>query len=355
MSDELENMFYYGETPWHRKGKPVDHALTAEEAIVEGGLDWPVTTMPIYLNNLGKLPGNPGFRAVEKKMAIVRETDGAVFNVLGEDYTPVQNREAFSFFDEVVASKEAKYHTAGSLLGGRWVWILAKLQGKNGTISIRGDAVDKYLLLMNGHDGKLAFKMFFTPIRVVCYNTLTAADAEARRVMRSGLTSGGMLYARHTETVMKRIKNVRESLGISIRYYDTFAEQANQLAKFQLPEAELPKLLVAAFQTTGAIRPENVAGFQDLTEEFSLQRQKQMATIRRLFEGEGKGLDDPNIKGTKWAAYNAVVEYCDFYKKYGGEDPDDSRLRNTLFGSGGAIKKRAWEYLLNSTYFKAHL
>ena len=344
MPAEVETMFYYGETPWHGQGTPVDHALTAEEAIAIAGLDWEVATVPIYVNNLA---GVKGFVKIPGRNAVARVTDGKVLAVLGHQYTPVQNKEAFTFFDEVVASKDAKYHTAGSLLGGRWVWILAKLNGGNGTISIKGDAVDKYLLLMNGHDGTLAFKMFFTPIRVVCYNTLTAADAEAKAAMRHGRTDG-MFYARHSETIMARIKQARDAIGISIKFYDNFAEQARALAERQLPAAQLPKLLAAAFGTTGALRPQDVLAGADLAEQLSKRREAQFATVTRMFEGEGKGLNEPAIKGTKWAAYNAVVEYVDYAKKYGGTDPNDVRLKNTLFSGGGRIKKRAWEYLVKT-------
>uniref|UniRef100_A0A6M3KLC7 Uncharacterized protein n=1 Tax=viral metagenome TaxID=1070528 RepID=A0A6M3KLC7_9ZZZZ len=337
MPAELESMFYYGETPWHGQGTPVTHALTAAEAIVAAALDWEVKPMPIYVNNLN---GHKGFTKIPDRNAIARQTDGKVMAVLGDGYTPVQNLEAFTFFDDVVASKDAKYHTAGSLLGGRWVWLLAKLNGGNGTISIKGDAVDKYLLLMNGHDGTLAFKMFFTPIRVVCYNTLTAADAEAKAAMRKGQRAE-MFYARHSETIKGRIEQARNVLGISLKYYEDFAEQARHLAGLQLPAAQLPKLLAAAFGTTGAIKPQDVTSLDD----FTARSRERVEVVTRLFEGEGKGLNEPGIKGTKWAAYNAVVEYVDYCKKYGGTDPNDVRLKNALFGGGARIKQRAWDYL----------
>lgn len=341
MPAEVETMFYYGDTPWHKQGKPVDHALTAEEAIAAAELDWNVLTVPVYVNSIGP---KKGWNRIPERHAVARESDGKVFAVLGHKYTPIQNREAFTFFDSVVASKDAHYHTAGSLLGGRWVWLLAKLNGSNGTISVKGDAVDKYLLLMNGHDGSLAFKMFFTPIRVVCYNTLTAADSEARAAMRGGHTDG-MFYARHSETVMDRMEKARDVLGISLKFYDTFLEQANILANLQLPAGEMPKLLAAAFGTTGSIRPEDIV----IPEDLSKRREAQYATVTRLFDGEGKGLNEPGIKHTKWAAYNAVVEYIDYGKKYGGATPDDVRLKNTLFSKGGRIKSRAWDYLIRSS------
>lgn len=332
MPAEVETMFYYNEVPWHGLGTKVDHALTAAEAITTAGLDWEVATVPIYVNNVA---GIKGYKKIDGKKAVARLTDGKVLGVLGDGYTPVQNKDAFNFFDDVVATKEAKYHTAGSLQGGGRVWILAKLDGK-APISIKGDPVDKYLLLMNGHDGKLALKMFFTPVRVVCMNTLMAAEAGAAR--------GAMFYSRHTEGIGGRIEHAREILGITLKFYERFTEQATHLATLQLPAPQFPLLLAAAFGTAGAIRPQDVVQLDDL----STRRQEQFATVQRLFEGEGKGLDTKGIKGTKWAAYNAVVEYVDYAKKYGGANPDDLRLKNTWFSRGARIKQRAWDYLIKA-------
>jgi len=332
MSHEVETMFYYGATPWHGLGKKVAKALTAEEAIKIAGLDWEVETVPVYH------PWQNEMTQIENKIAIRRVTDGRILGVLSINFTPVQNIEAFEFFDEVVADKVAKYHTAGSLLNGARIWMLAKLNGngKGSTISIQGDAVDKYLLLMNGHDGGLALKMFFTPIRVVCMNTLMVAETQALRGRSE------TFYARHTEGIKGRMIEARDILGISVKFYDDFTEKARRLARIQLPPAELPRLLVAAFQTTGAIRPEDVVQ----PEEFSKRREQQFQTVTRLFEGEGKGLDAPKIKGTKWAAYNAIVEYVDYAREHHGGNPNDLRLRSAWLGTGAQIKKRAWDYML---------
>lgn len=331
MPAELETMFYYGETPWHGLGTPVEKALTAQEAIVAAGLDWIVDVIPVYHDWKGVKV------EIENRVATRRATDGRVLGMFQSDrYTPVQNKEAFGFFDSVVGTGDAKYHTAGSLNDGKKIWMLAKLNG-TGPISIKGDEVDKYLLLMNGHDGSLALKMFFTPVRVVCMNTLMAAEAGARRVET--------FYARHMGNITGKMEQAREILGMTIKFFDKFTEQATKMATLQLPAPQLPKLLAAAFGTTGAIRPENVVNLSDIGSE---RRVNEMEKVQALFEGSGKGLDNPGIKGTKWAAYNAVVEFVDYAKQVRGDNPDDNRLYSVWLGGGQRIKTKAWDYLVKN-------
>jgi len=55
-------------------------------------------------------------------------TDGKVLDVVGDDWNPVQNEEAFQFFSEYVLAGDMEMNTAGSLKGGRNVWALAKVK-----------------------------------------------------------------------------------------------------------------------------------------------------------------------------------------------------------------------------------
>ena len=338
MPANVESLFYHGEVPWHGLGTKLDNVATAEEAIVAARLDWEVKSMPLYVHNSkGRMHQVEGLRAIQ------RRTDGKVLSVLSEDYQPVQNRDAFTFFDAVVGTHLAKYETAGSLDGGKRIWILAKVDG---SISIKGDEIHKYLLLCNGHDGKMAVKMFFTPIRVVCQNTLEAAGA----TRFSPDNKADMFYSRHTGGVMGRMDEARQVLGFSVDYFDQFAAMANYLAEQPFKAADMPKLLTSTFQplkelppafgTTGAIDAQTL-----ISADFSPRVANDMVTVTRLFE-TGKGLDDPAIRHTKYAAYNAVVEYVDYGRKYGGADPENHRLNNVWFGRGARMKGRALQHLL---------
>ena len=113
-------MMYVGRTPWHGLGTQLDGPPTAAEAIAAASLDWTVEMVPVYLDGGIEIPG---------KRAAVRTDTGLVMNVMSDRYTPLQNVDAFAFFDAVVGAGEAIYHTAGSLQGGRKVWALARLPG----------------------------------------------------------------------------------------------------------------------------------------------------------------------------------------------------------------------------------
>lgn len=315
MPSEVESMFYSGATPWHGLGVKVDQLANSEEAIKAAGLNWTVSMQPVYSDNNQQIPG---------WKAITRDTDGRVFAIMSDSYTPVQNTEAFHFFDSVVNSKEAYYETAGSLRNGSRVWMLANLKS---SISIKGDEVKQYLTLVNSHDGSLALQMFWTPIRVVCMNTLAMALSSTTE----------KFYARHTTNISHRIYNAKEILGFTEKFYTDWIAKATAMAQKALPPAKTPLLLAAAFQTSGAIRPEDVYAP-------TIEKQRVYNRVGELIVA-GRGQDNPSTRGTLWQAYNGIVEYVDYEKKY-KDTSVSARLYGAWFGAGAAAKKRAWDWCI---------
>ena len=88
-------------------------------------------------------------------------------------YTPLQNEEAFQFFDPIIGSEAASFETAGALGDGERIWTLAKMPDSMEVAE--GDLCGKYLLLSNTHSGQGSVTIKFTAIRVVCQNTLMFA------------------------------------------------------------------------------------------------------------------------------------------------------------------------------------
>jgi phage/plasmid-like protein (TIGR03299 family) len=317
MSANVNTMMYVGEKPWHGLGVKLEKAATSAEAITAAGLDWAVEKRPVtFLDNEGKSREVPG------KFVTVRADTQKPLGVVGSDWTPIQNREAFSFFDAVVGEKLAIYHTAGALGDGQRVWILAKLPGHIRVIG--DDVVEKFLLLSNGHDGGLAYRMGFTPIRVVCQNTLNIA-----------LKEGSILSAklRHTSGIGLRVNEVREQLGIVAGLYQTFEELSKRLVQVPMSVSRASDFF------KGTIIPKPKEGETEL----GARSKKMLEDVLNLFE-HGRGNDLPGVKGTAWAAFNAVTEFADYRPVRGGDEA--SRAHSILWGYGADIKQRAWDAAL---------
>ena len=159
MPGYVEKMMYVGNTPWHGIGVALDAPPSAEEAIKAAGLNWKVQKQPIFTPHRGQ----KNMEEIEGFSAVVRKDKRRVLGVVGKTWQPLQNREAFQFFDPFIQAKVADYNTAGSLKDGQQVWVLAKLRADPMQV-VKGDEVEKYLLLSNSHDGKAAVNVRFTPV-----------------------------------------------------------------------------------------------------------------------------------------------------------------------------------------------
>lgn len=310
-------MFYTGERPWHGLGTALDRPATAREAIVAAGLDWGVEPQPL---------STAGGTIIPDHRAIIRGDTGTCLGVVGTGYIPIQNAEAFGFFDAVVGDGGARYHTAGALGRGERVWMLAQLPGE---LRVAGtdDVSEKFLLLANSHDGTSSLRMFFTPVRVVCQNTLNVA------LQGAGPQQG--VSIRHTGDITAKVAEARRALGLAIRYYDGLEDRINRLAAIPLRRREVEAYLAD-------LVPDNPeAGNKSRTQNIR-------AAMLHNFE-EGRGNRMPGIRGTAWAALNAVTEYVDHQRSTVGESELDirgHRLASQWFGSGARLKARAWSKAL---------
>lgn len=310
------SFFCVREPAWHGLGTVLDRPATAAEAIRAAKLDWRVTKKRLVALDPHHMLQIPG------QYAVVREDrwghpDCPVFGIVGEEYTPLQNSAAFRFFDDVVGRKEAIYHTAGALGQGERVWILAKLPGE---IRVVGDDVaEKYLLLSNSHDGSSSVQVKFTPIRVVCNNTLTMA-----------LRSGPTLRIQHNRRLRDRLSHARVDLGVIQRRFVDLEGGFRRMAAVQLDRDKLSEYL-------GLVFPEPPAG----ADGRSLRRvARERAEAERLFD-QGIGSRLKGVTGTLWAAYNGVTEYVD-HVRY-PETSKDRRLESIWFGEGYQVKARAFK------------
>ena len=303
MPSEVESMMFVGQTPWHGIGVALDNPPTAEEAIKAAGLSWRVEKQPIFIPHRGTddLKEIPGFSAV------VRRDKRRVLGVVGKTWQPLQNRDAFKFFNPFVESGAAEFHTAGSLRDGQQVWVLAKLRADPMTV-VRGDEVEKYLLLSNSHDGKSAINVRFSPIRVVCANTLSMAESD---------DASPFLRIRHAGNLKQTMKRVQEVVNITNRTFEMTLEQYKFLARRQV--GNIHRYILDTLQwPDDAEKPPRA-----------------LSSIIQLF-AEGRGQDNKLVRGTYWAAYNGVTQWVDHER-----GRDGTRLQSAWYGEGNRLKRRA--------------
>lgn len=312
MTAEIESMMFAGAAPWHGLGVPVPEEVTSREAIQLAGLDWGVQTVPVQACAEGN-PAVPGCRAV------VRTSDNKPLAVVGQRYEPIQNEDAFAFFDSIVGEGAAVYHTAGSLDGGRKTWMLAKLPGE---VRIgRWDVVEKFLLLANSHDGTSALRVLLTPVRVICGNTLAIA-----------LAGASAMAVRHTANASARLAEAQRVLEVSTQYYGAFDDHAKRLAAQRFSDSQMQKL-------AKDLLPGSENGVSSRTTK---AREK---VVELFSEGRGHDL----IRGTAWAALNAVAEYVDHERPTrarNGTTAAEARVRSAWFGAGAALKRQAHELIV---------
>lgn len=220
MAALVETMYSTREKPWHGLGTVVREAPTSENALRLAGLDWNVVQEAIY---------TPCREKIEGFKANVRDTDRKVLGVVSDRYKVVQNVEAFSFTDELLGHG-VRYETAGSLSGGRRVWLLARLPRE---YIIAGERISPYLVFSNTHDGSGSVKVAVTPVRVVCNNTLNLALETAQR-------SFSMV---HTGNISDKITEARDTLFKAESYMDRLGAEFEQLHQQKVTDAEVQKYI----------------------------------------------------------------------------------------------------------------
>lgn len=269
MAALVESMVYTREKPWHGLGTKVEEAPTSADALHLAGLDWRVEQKNIQLCGGAKVPGYK---------ANVRSTDGKVLGVVSDRYRIVQNADAFEFTDSIIGG-DVRYETAGSLNGGKKIWLLAKLP----ETEIAGDKTEPYLCFSNTHDGSGAVRVCMTPIRVVCNNTLNLALDSAKRAWS----------IRHTGSLQSKMHEARTCLRMANRYMGALAEKADRMANTTITRDQLNRILDELFPV----------------DEHTTEREKQ--NIKKLRDEYMVCYFAPDLvkfRDTAWGAYNAMSD-----------------------------------------------
>jgi phage/plasmid-like protein (TIGR03299 family) len=321
MSANVENMMYVGEKPWHGLGVYAgEEGIRSKDALRLSGLDWKVIKLPNFAcKNAFETTQEFHKEYIHnpESYSILRETDSKILGTVGKTYQPVQNSEAFEFLDSLIDDGQVKIYSAGSLQGGKLVWIQGKIEGN--LEPLPNDISQMFISFGNNHDGKGSLKIFFTLMRIVCQNTWQIGLKEALR----------LLHIRHTGQIQDKIKAAKETLGLSKRVMDEYTIFAKALTQVQMDTQALESFVKALFppKSDGGLTPQTCGN--------------QMA-LRHLFEA-GQGTEIPGVRGTAWGALNATTEFVNYTKV--STKSVENRLNSTWFGSGNTLIQRAHTYL----------
>lgn len=314
MAHNFESGFFVNTPAWHGLGNLIENAPTVQEGIIKAGLQWGVETKPLFMADGRKVTHN----------AVVRDDNDSILGVVGPNWTPLQNMDAFDFFNDFLDSGEVELETAGSLREGRIVWVLAKL--KNATQeALKNDPIDRYFLLSNGHDGKRAVSMGFTDVRVVCNNTLNLADNSA---------SSKLIKVIHSKQVKQNVKTIRDVIDFSHQRFAADMEKMRALTKSGINQNDVKKFVEVIFFP-------KIVGKDEISTRSKNKFQSTLDKINELIE-VGAGSNIAGVKGTKYGLYQATTEYLTHH----AFTNDDQRLTQMWFGKSKDQSIDALNYLL---------
>ena len=272
MAANVETMFYVREVPWHGLGTRVMEAPTSKDALIAAWLDWKVVQEPIYTGTEEQIDG---YRAN------VRERDRKVLGVVTERYKVIQNEEAFAFTDALLG-EGVRYETAGSLQGGRKVWVLAHMPHE---YIISGERISPYLLFSNTHDGSGAVKVALTPIRVVCNNTLNLALSTAKRCWSTI----------HTGDIRNKMQEAENTLLLADQYMDSLGKEFEALRMKKLNDKQVMEYIEILLPIEDGSTPQQIRNMKRLQEDM-----------------KARYFDAPDLKGVGKNAYRFVNAVSDF-------------------------------------------
>ena len=337
MSHDVESAMFVGEGAWHGLGTVFKEAPDIPEALVVSGLDWRVTLEPVFVERASLTADFERVHDFERvptgHKAVIRSSDQKVLGVVGPDYMPLQNEDAFAPFEPLIESGMLKLNAAGSLRGGSRLWILAKLANQEAEV-VPGDPVGGYLLCYTSHDGSLRASYQHTAVRVVCANTLALA------IGRADAGKETRIQFRHTASIKDRTLNLTEQFarvgqefeeGVAI-YRFLAGKPCPNARKYFRQVLELPEEREAPAERGlyGAM----ARARREEREQAHENGKRQLKTLEALL------LSQPGTEfapDSMWQSYNAVTFWIDHERGY----DDDSRLNSSWLGDGRKIRERA--------------
>jgi phage/plasmid-like protein (TIGR03299 family) len=308
---QKHSFFSVKEKAWHNLGQIITQYPTSAEAMEYAGLNFEVAKR----SNIHPMPSGINLISDNSYFTYRTDTEAVLGDKLGKDYEVVQNTEVFTFFDSIVGGKDGiLYETAGALGQGETIFITAKLPDY---IRVgRNDCIEKYLFLTSSHDGSGSITIAFTPVRVVCRNTLNAA-------LRNQVNC---IKIRHTATASDKLKVAHQMLGISNQLAVEMEAIYNRWSRVRITDAELKRLIQLAMVPSKEVYELLKTGKD---EELSSHFNNMVSSIFD-YAMTSPSQQEATTKGTVFGAYNSVTGYFQNVRNF---KDDEAKFKSIMYGT----------------------
>ncbi|EIA07260.1 DUF932 domain-containing protein [Flavobacterium frigoris] len=331
------SFFSVQEKAWHGLGQIVKDYPTSAQAIKHAGLDYEVVKSPLYTKTSNIIDPTDNLEIGDNEVnvpnyfATIRTDNNAVLGVVGKDYHIVQNREAFSFFDSIVGGTDGiLYETAGALGNGERIFITAKLPDYI-RVGNGDDVTEKYIFLTTSHDGSGSITAAFTPVRIVCQNTLNASLRNMSNVVR----------IRHTSGAKQRLENAHKVMGLANEFSNQLEDIFNNWAKVKVHDHEVKKMIQFALCPNKETLQHLKAGNED--EISTVFKNTVEDAFAYAMTSDSQQMN--TTKGTLFGAYNAVTGYYQNVRSY---KDSEAKLQSIIMGGTAQLKsQKAFEICTN--------
>jgi phage/plasmid-like protein (TIGR03299 family) len=311
-------VFCYNKPAWHRLGVVVDGTLSAREAFRMAKADFNVSGRPVFDADMQPIAGY---------QAITRMDNGRTLSVMTETYTPIQNDSLIRIAE--VLHEDINIDAVCVLSDGKKVTFTARIRGAEGEV-VPGDPVQQYLVGCTSHDGSIPFQLMFSPIRVVCQNTLSAALGVANSQRHRDIS----IRIRHTKNADSLLARLPELVDMRRRQFIGGLDELRQMAATPCSMTQFRQYITTVFadQLQGTVN--DVRGDKSTARPRVLEDLPGWPSMQRKFDGEAIGMELPSSLGTAWGAYQAVTEYIS-HESGRAKDPNDAtrqRLESLYWG-----------------------
>lgn len=335
------------EPAWHGLGQTFDEPLMPIEAIRRIGMDYTVDKVPLSGAAFGETIQTDMFALVRQPTA--DSPKPAFLGTCGRGYEVIQNSDIATVIEPL--AKDWPVETAGALNDGKAMFLTLDAGSAAVSNGTADEELRQYFLVTNTHDQGRSLRVAYTPMRVVCQNTLAIGLSEAS--LNIGLTHH---------------RNVHEEFALTVKIVAAMrhAQQKvnrdfNRMAVRVLTAEEVGYILAASY--TLPAMPQKLRIFdslrdnKDITSQFSEQELLKLASQRKKYDTEVSCLENykagaverfeafsdeqPAFAGTAWALYNGITE-TENYRNGNKNVPYD-----ILFGRRADIMTRGFQATMN--------